>query len=90
MRPVITLFTRPGCTLCDSAKFVIKKAGRRVRLHRCLSECSELSCLVLIGESLLQATFDYREVDISATGQQKWLELYTNDIPVIHLGDKEV
>ena len=30
MTPRVTLFTRPGCTLCDSVKFVIRKVSQKV------------------------------------------------------------
>lgn len=63
-KPVITLFTRAGCTLCDTVKFVIHKVARRVPLT-------------------------YAEIDIAAPGNERWLTAYTNDIPVVHLGERE-
>lgn len=30
MLPRVTLFTRPGCTLCDSVKFIIRKVSQKV------------------------------------------------------------
>ena len=33
MTPVVTLYGRPGCHLCDDAREVVVRAGRRVPLE---------------------------------------------------------
>ena len=34
--------------------------------------------------------FEVRRIDITEAGQEQWLDLYGNDIPVVHLNGKEV
>lgn len=34
--------------------------------------------------------FDLELVDITAPGQEAWLDAYENDIPVVHLNDQEI
>ena len=34
--------------------------------------------------------FDLELVDITAPGQEAWLEAYRNDIPVVHLNGREI
>ena len=33
MKPVVTLYTRKGCHLCEDAKRVLKEAGRRAEFE---------------------------------------------------------
>ena len=61
----VTCFTKPDCSLCHSALYVIK----RVRTHTPF----ELDC-----------------VDISKPGNEKWCDMYRNDIPVVHLNGQEI
>jgi len=37
-----------------------------------------------------QIPFEFELIDITATGQEKWFELYKNDIPVVHLDGEEI
>jgi len=59
----VTLFTKPGCHLCDRAKEVIRGAQRHV-------------------------AFAFEEKNI--LDDPALYEHYKNDIPVIHLDDREI
>lgn len=61
----VTFFTKPECSLCDGALFVI----RRVQA---------------------QIPFELESVDITAPGNEEWFKAYRNDIPVVHLDEKEI
>ncbi len=61
----ITFFTRPDCSLCHSALYVVE----RVRRH---------------------LPFELEIVDISARGNEKWLDAYREHIPVVHLDGEEI
>ena len=61
----VTFFTRPDCSLCRSAWFVVQRVRARF-------------------------PFDVKVVDISISANETWLEVYKNDIPVIHLNEREV
>jgi len=56
----ITLFARPNCSLCTTAKAVLSNLGKR-------------------------RSFEYDEIDIMATGQHQWKNIYEFDTPVIHV-----
>ena len=34
--------------------------------------------------------FDLEVVNIAADGNERWLDAYRNDIPVVHLNDREI
>lgn len=61
----LTFFTKPDCSLCDGALYVVERVRRR-------------------------QPFDLEIVDISASGNEKWLSAYGDHIPVIHLDGMEV
>ena len=45
MKNIVTLFTRASCSLCDSAKYVIKRAGARVRFRQSwMRDCQCRAC----------------------------------------------
>jgi hypothetical protein len=83
----VTLFTRPTCSLCEPVKFIIHKVKRQVWFPRSLNLASlkmQVTCRVC------QIPFRYEEVDISASGHERWLELYQYDIPVVTLNGREI
>lgn len=61
----VTFFTKPDCSLCRSAWYVIQ----RVRIH---------------------IPFDLKSVNIAASGNEQWFDLYHEHIPVVHLDGLEV
>jgi len=61
----ITLFTKPDCSLCSAALYVVERVRRAT-------------------------PFDLELVDITAKGQERWFTAYRNDIPVVHLNEREV
>ncbi len=61
----VTFFTKPDCSLCQSALYVVERVRSKI-------------------------PFDLNTVDISAAGNEKWFELYRNDIPVVHLDGIEI
>ncbi len=61
----VTFFSRPECSLCRAAWFVVQRVRARV-------------------------PFDVDVIDISTPGNESWLEAYKNDIPVVHLNEREV
>lgn len=48
------------------------------------------SALFVVEKVRRKIPFDLEIVDISATGQEKWLTLYKNDIPVVHFNEVEI
>ncbi len=61
----VTFFTKPDCSLCDGALYVVERVRSKI-------------------------PFELETVDISAAGNEKWFELYHNDIPVVHLDGVEI
>ena len=61
----ITFFTKPDCSLCSSALYVIERVRAKL-------------------------PFDLESVDITTPGNERWLESYKNDIPVVHLNGEEI
>ena len=61
----ITFFTKPDCSLCNSALYVIERVRAKL-------------------------LFDLESVDITTPGNERWLERYKNDIPVVHLNGEEI
>lgn len=53
----------------------------------CCSLCD--SAKFIIHKVALKTSFRYEEVDISSVGNEKWNEMYKNDIPVIHINGIE-
>ena len=94
--PRLTLFTRPGCTLCDPVKFIIRKAQQKVPSqrsavpHPAVQFRTSPHLSPSHSSSFSQRSFTYSEVDISQPQHSAWLAAYTNDIPVVHLNDREV
>ena len=46
--------------------------------------------LFVIRKVRRRVAFDLELVDITAAGQEAWLEAYRNDIPVVHLNGREI
>ncbi len=61
----ITFFTKPDCSLCHGALYVVERVRR-------------------------QLPFELEIVDISARGNERWLDAYREHIPVVHLDGEEV
>ncbi len=54
-------------------------------------ECSLCSAAwYVIQRVRAKIDFEVRRIDITAAGHEHWLDLYGNDIPVVHLNGKEV
>jgi len=54
-------------------------------------DCSLCDAALYVARRVgTQIPFDLRIVDISAPGNEKWLNAYRDDIPVLHLNGAEV
>jgi hypothetical protein len=60
----LRFFTKPDCSLCDAALYVVRRVQRWTPL-------------------------ELEIVDISAPGNEPWLDAYRHDIPVLHVNGTE-
>ncbi|XP_072373534.1 glutaredoxin-like protein C5orf63 homolog isoform X2 [Scyliorhinus torazame] len=68
--PVLTLFTKDSCTLCEEAKEELEPYRHRVRNQI---------------QNSTSIRFMLQEVDITVPENSVWYERYKYDIPVFHL-----
>jgi hypothetical protein len=55
------------------------------------SDCGLCHGVRFVIEKVRRAVpFDFELVDIAAPGHEAWLEAYRNDIPVVHLNNREI
>lgn len=55
------------------------------------SDCSLCrSALYVVERVRKRMAFELECLDISAQGQERWLEAYRHDIPVVHLNGREI
>ena len=85
--PIVTLFTKQGCTLCDKVKDMLSSI-RDQHPHTlevcfiCFTPFSKSCSLCLIYGDTIQA------VDITDTDKTNWFDKYKYDIPVLHINRK--
>ena len=77
--PIVRLFTRPGCTLCEPVKYIIQRSKNKFITPTTASSSSSPS-----------SAFVYEEINIDLSAHHEWHMKYTNDIPVVHINGIEV